>query len=125
MAAVAAGLLRRDAFLLNPPGRVDGHVQSWHNDGHDIAAGVIYVSTVLAPLLLTRRFRGDDAWRGLVPAAVASSALSTLLMAVFATDVDRHGNGIVQRVMVTLPQAFMAVLALRVLRATDPARPSS
>ncbi len=125
VAAVAAGLLRRDAFLLNPPGRVDGYAQSWHNDGHDISAGVIYVSTVLAPLLLARRFRGDAEWRGLVPAAIASSVVSTVLMGVFATDVDRHGNGIVQRVMVTLPQAFMAALALRVLRATDPARPSS
>jgi len=124
-AAVAAGFLRRDAVLLNPPGRPDGYVQSWHNDGHDIAAGVIYVSTVVAPLLLARRFRRDPQWASLVPVAIASSAVSVALMAIFATDVDRHGNGIVQRVMVTLPQALMAVLAVRLVSATDPVRQSS
>ena len=124
-AAVAAGFLRRDAFLLNPPARPSGYVQSWHNDGHDIAAGVIYVSTVAAPLLLARRFRRDPQWASLVPVAIASSAASVVLMAAFATDVDRHGNGIVQRVMVTLPQALMAVLAVRLAAATDPAPRSS
>ena len=120
-AAVAAGFLRRDAVLLNPPGRPDGYVQSWHNDGHDLAAGVIYASTVVAPLLLAHRFRRDPQWAPLVPLALASSAVSVALMAIFATDVDRHGNGIVQRVMVTLPQALMAVLAVRLASATDPA----
>jgi len=120
-AAVAAGFLRRDAVLLNPPGRPPGYVQSWHNDGHDIAAGVIYVSPLVAPLLLARRFRRDPQWASLVPVAIASSATSVVLMTVFATDVDRHGNGIVQRVMVTLPQALMAVLARRLAAATDPA----
>jgi hypothetical protein len=124
-AAVAAGLLRRDAVLLNPPGRPAGYVQSWHNDGHDFAAGVIYVSTVAAPLLLARRFRRDPQWASLVPLAIASSALSVVLMAIFATDVDRHGNGIVQRVMVTVPQALMAALAVRLVSATDPAPLSS
>jgi hypothetical protein len=124
-AAVAAGLLRRDAFLLNPPGRPDGYGQSWHNDGHDLAAGVIYVSTVAAPLLLARRFRRDPQWTSLVPIALASSAASVVLMVIFATDVDRHGNGIVQRVMVTLPQALMAALAVRLVSATDPAPLSS
>jgi Protein of unknown function (DUF998) len=124
-AAVAAGLLRRDALLLNPPGRPSDYVQSWHNDGHDVAAGVIYVGTVFAPLLLARRFRRDPQWASLVPVAVASSAVSVALMAIFATDVDRHGNGIVQRVMVTLPQALMAVLAVRLASATDPVPRSS
>jgi hypothetical protein len=44
-------------------------------------------------------------------------------MAVFATDVDRSFNGIVQRVMVTVPQAFMAALAVRALRSQPAAAP--
>ncbi|HKA05185.1 MAG TPA: DUF998 domain-containing protein [Acidimicrobiales bacterium] len=124
-AAVAAGLLRRDAVLLHPPGRAGDYVQSWHNNGHDVAAGVIYVSTVVAPLLLAWRFRKDPQWSGLVPVAVASSVAGVVLMTIFATDVDRHGNGIVQRVMVTLPQLFMAGLAVRLVTARDPAPPSS
>jgi hypothetical protein len=124
-AAVAAGFLRRDAVLLHPPGRPSGFEQSWHNDGHDLAAGIIYVTTAAAPLLLARRFRNDPQWRGLVPAAVASSVASVVLMVIFATDVDRHGNGIVQRVMVTLPQVLMAGLAVRLMTARDPAPRSS
>jgi Protein of unknown function (DUF998) len=127
-AAIAAGFLRRDTFLLSPPGRDPAYQQSWHNDGHDLAAGVIYATSVLAPLLLARRFRHDPAWAPLVPAALASSGASVMLMVVFATDVDRSYNGIVQRIMVTVPQAFMAALAVRALRpppavATVPARP--
>ena len=116
VAAVAAGFLRRDAFLLNPPGRAPGYEQSWPNDGHDLAAGVIYVTSVLTPLLLARRFRDDPTWAPLVPASLACSGASVALMAVFATDVDRPFNGIVQRVMVTVPLAFMAALAVRALR---------
>ncbi len=129
VAAVAAGFLRRDAFLLSPPGRDPAYVQSWHNDGHDLAAGAVYLTSVLAPLFLARRFRKEPAWAPLVPAAIASSGASVVLMAVFATDVDRHFNGIVQRVMVTVPQAFMVALAVRALRpppaaATVPAPPT-
>jgi hypothetical protein len=115
VAAIAAGLLRRDTVLLNPPGRDVDYRQSWRNDGHDIASGVIYATSVAAPILLAARFRGDATWAPLVPGALASSAASVLLMIYFSTDVDRHGNGVVQRVMVTIPQAFMAALALKVL----------
>jgi Protein of unknown function (DUF998) len=115
-AGLAAGFLRRDTFLLNPPDRPDDYRQSWHNDGHDLSAGVIYATSVLAPGALAWRFHRDEAWADLVPGAVASSAASLVLMAIFATDVDRRFNGLLQRLMVTVPQAFMALLALRVLR---------
>jgi hypothetical protein len=115
-AGIAAGLLRRDTYLLNPPGRPDDYRQSWHNDGHDASAGVIYATSVLAPLALAHRFRHDSTWAGLVPGAVASSVASVVLMGIFATDVDRRYNGLLQRVMVTVPQAFMVRLALRVLQ---------
>jgi hypothetical protein len=116
LAAITAGLLRRDTVLLNPPGRHPDYRQSWRNDGHDIAAGVIYTTSVAAPILLAARFRDDPAWAPLVPGALLSSAASVLLMVYFSADVDRHGNGVVQRVMVTIPQAFMAALAVTVLR---------
>ena len=114
--AVSAGLLRRDTVLLNPPGRTPDWEQSWHNNGHDLSAGVIYTCAVTAPLALAWRFRGDPDWRGVDAAAIAASAVSLGLMGFFATDVDRLGNGLVQRAMVTLPEAFMAAAALRLLR---------
>ena len=52
---VAAGLLRRDRMLLTAPAH-----ESWHNHAHDVVSAGIYVALVAAPLLLARRFRGDQ-----------------------------------------------------------------
>ena len=122
VAAVVAGLLRRDTVLLSPPGRDPGYEQSWHNNGHDLAAGVIYTTSVLAPLALAHRFRHDPEWAPFVPWAVVSSGANLVLMAAFATDVDRHGNGILQRIMVTVPQVGLAALAVKVLTQEQPRR---
>jgi len=114
-AEVVAGLLRRDTVLLNPPGRPADWRQSRRNDGHDAAAGVAFTTAVLVPLALAARFRHDPVWAPLVPVAVAAALTTGTVMAVFATDVDRRGNGILQRVMVTVPQAFQVALATRLV----------
>lgn len=114
--ALGAGLLRRDRMLLHPPDQPDDWEQSWKNDGHDISAGVIYATSVTAPLLLFRHLTRDDRLAPLAPIGIAASATSLTLMAIFATKVDRQGNGVVQRVMVGLPMAYMSALAWRMLR---------
>jgi hypothetical protein len=114
-AEFTAGLLRRDTVLLNPPDRAEDWRQSRHNDGHDASAGVAFGCAVAVPVALAVRFRGDPAWSPLVPAAVVAALASGILMGAFATDVDRHGNGLLQRAMVTLPQAFQVALATRLL----------
>lgn len=114
--AIAAGLLRRDHMLLHPPDEPVDWRQSWRNDGHDLAAGVIYTTSVAAPLLLARHLARDPQLARLAPTGLGLSATSLALMGVFATQVDRRGNGIVQRVMVSLPMAFMSALAWRMLR---------
>lgn len=118
LAGVTAGVLRRDTVLLQPPGRPPDWVQSWHNDGHDLAAGVAYAAGVLVPLLLARRFTGDPRWERWRGPAVGLAALQVALLAAFATDVDRPGNGLLQRLMVTVPQAVLVVMALELLRRT-------
>jgi hypothetical protein len=115
LGAIAAGLLRRDHMLLHPLDEPPDWEQSWRNDGHDLAAGVIYTTSVAAPLLLARRLARDPQLAPMVPLGLGVSAGSLALMAVFATQVDRRGNGIVQRVMVSLPMAFMSALAWRML----------
>jgi hypothetical protein len=114
-AEFTAGLLRRDTVLLNPPGRAEDWRQSRHNDGHDASAGVAFVCAVSVPMALAVRFRGDPAWSPLVPSALVAAAVSGALMGAFATDVDRHGNGLLQRAMVTLPQVFQVALAAHLL----------
>ena len=113
--AIGAGLLRRDRMLLHPPDQPDDYRQSWKNDGHDISAGVIYTTSVAAPLFLFRHLRRDPRLAPLAPLGLAASATSLSLMAYFSTQVDREGNGVVQRVMVSLPMAFMSALAWRML----------
>ncbi len=114
--AIGAGLLRRDRMLLHPPDQPDDYVQSWKNDGHDISAGVIYATSVAAPLFLFRHLQRDDRLAPMAPVGIAASATSLTLMAIFSTQVDRQGNGLVQRVMVGLPMGFMGALAWRMLR---------
>jgi hypothetical protein len=113
-ATVAAGLLRRDQMLLGLPPGVQR--QSWHNDGHDIASGVIYASLIAAPLALARRFRHDAGHTSLRPAAIGTSAMTAGALGLFATRALEPYNGLVQRFAVTVPALASAALALRLLR---------
>jgi hypothetical protein len=99
---VAAGLLRRDQMLLHPPGGVAG--QSWHNHAHDLA----------------RRFRGDPEWEALRLPAIATTAGSAALLALFWSEAMAQWGGIVQRVIATVPLTMMAALAVKLLTAERP-----
>jgi hypothetical protein len=93
-----------------PPG------QSWENDVHD-AAGVAVAATGTAGLFaLAPRLASDPSLRPLARAAVSAGLASVGLSTWFLRDVVRPWNGVVQRVSVTVPLAFMARLALRLLR---------
>ena len=100
IAALVAGVLRRDRMLLVPPEGVEG--QSWHNDGHDLAAGVVYICLVAAPVALAVRFRDDPVWGPLITPALAASAATLGTLALFASQriapVERRrpaGDGVV------------------------------
>jgi hypothetical protein len=113
-AAVAAGLLRRDRMLLGLPEGVAR--QSWRNDGHDIASGVVYVSLITAPVALAHRFQQDAQHQRLAVPALATSALTGATLAVFASRRIEPYNGLVQRFGVTVPALAGAALAVRLLR---------
>lgn len=116
VAAVAAGLLRRDQMLLGLPEGVAR--QSWHNDGHDIASGVIYASLIAAPIALARRFRDDAEHQPLSAPALGTAALTAGALVVFASRAIEPYNGLVQRFGVTVPALAGAALAARLLRRT-------
>jgi hypothetical protein len=116
LATVVAGSFHRDTMLLNPPGRPDDHRQSWRNDAHDRAAGVAFVSGLLTPLVLASHFRRDPGLAHLVAPSVAVTAVEAVGLPVFALDVDRRGNGLLQRFLVTLPLVGTAGLALALRR---------
>jgi hypothetical protein len=112
---VAAGLLRRDRMLLAP-----GSV-SWHNHAHDVISAVIYADLVAAQVLLAARFGRDrgghgPSWRPWQPWLAAGALATAAVLAVFAVDTSAAGSGVLQRVAVTIPQAAIAAVAVRLLR---------
>ncbi len=116
VATIAAGLLRRDRMSNFPAPGESWRRQSWRNDGHDLASVMGQVSGVAAMLALARRFTREPGWRRLSGPLVASVAASAGLMAIFARDVTRPGNGIVQRVGISVPVGAMAVVAWHLVR---------
>jgi hypothetical protein len=115
-ATVAAGLMPRDRMLLRLPGEIEPPIQSWKNDGHDMASAVIYGAVVTAPLMLAQRFRDDPDWDDLVIPSLGTSALSVALLVLFASRLVEPWNGIVQRLMVTVPMVSSIALSRRLLR---------
>ncbi len=107
---IAAGLLRRDRMLLTSPAG-----ESWHNHAHDVVSVPIYLALVAAPLLLTRRFRGDPRW-GALRIPLAAGSLATLaVLAVFLAGAFPAAAGVLQRIGVTLPLAALCAVAARLL----------
>jgi hypothetical protein len=116
LATIVAGAFRRDRRSNVPPPDEDAFVQSLENDAHDTAAVAVAVLGTGGVFALAPRLAADDGLRRLAPPAVGAAVTSLGLSAWFLRDVVRPWNGIVQRVSVTVPLAFMARLALRMLR---------
>jgi hypothetical protein len=118
VALLAAGLFRRDRLSNYPmPGELPTR-QSWRNDVHDLAAVAAAAYGVGALGALAGRFRGDPAFGDLAAPAALAAIGAGGLSAWFSTDVVRPGNGIVQRVSVSIPLVLMARLSVRMLRAS-------
>lgn len=122
-AIAAAGLFPRDRMLLDPPD--DTGLRSWHNKAHDLASAVAYASAVAAPAAVAVRVRAEPAWRQVYRPALAVSALTGGLLAVFSCRVVESCNGYVQRAAVTVPAAATAAMALTLWRRAPSANPTS
>jgi hypothetical protein len=100
-------------MLLGPPGAVPG--ESWHNHAHDVLSSIIYVTLIVAPLLLAIRFRGDARWQRLWLPVLAGSAATAGLLGVFASSAWGSWDPVLQRVAVTIPLAVLAAVAVRLM----------
>jgi hypothetical protein len=117
VATLAAGAFRRDRRSnLLFPGEAAPVAQSLENDVHDTAAVAVAVTGTAGLLALATRLAREPGLASLAPGAVAAAVTSLGLSAWFLRDVVRPWNGIVQRVSVTVPLAFMAHVAARLLR---------
>ena len=109
---IAAGLLRRDHMMLGLPG------ESWHNHAHDVVSSIIYLTLVVAPLLLAARFRGDASWQRLSVPLVVGAAATSGALAVFVSSAFGSWDPALQRVAVTIPLAMLTAVALRLITVT-------
>lgn len=116
LAICAAGTVRRDRMSNwpmpgDPPTR-----QSATNDAHDVSSVVAHVCATTGLLAVARRMAGDAALRDLALPAATAAIASSGVMSYFARDVVRPGNGIAQRVGVSLPLVLTVRVAWRLLR---------
>ncbi len=112
VAAVAAGVFRRDHLLLTGPGFAG---ESWHNQLHDVVSGIAYLAMLTAPLALARRFRAEPGWAVIARPVQALTLASAAAIAVFASRALEPWNGVLQRAAVTLALAAEALAAVRML----------
>jgi hypothetical protein len=112
VAAVAAGVFRRDHLLLTGPGFAG---ESWHNQIHDVASGIAYVTMLTAPWALARRFRTDPDWAVITRPVQGLALASAVTMAIFASRALEPSNGVVQRTAVTLALTAQMLVAVRML----------
>jgi hypothetical protein len=115
LATIVAGVFRRDRRSNFPaPGEPEG--QSWENDVHDTAAVVGGIAGTVGLVALAPALARDPELRDLAKPALGAAGASAGLSTWFLRDVVRPGNGLLQRANTTIPLAFMARLALRMLR---------
>ena len=122
LATIVAGSFRRDRRS-NYPGPGEEPGQSLENDVHDAAGVAVAVAGTAGLFALAPRLADEPALRSLAPMSVNAAVASLGLSAWFLRDVVRPWNGFVQRASVTIPLAFMARLAFRML--IERTRPTS
>ena len=120
VAAIAAGLFRRDHLLLTGPGFTG---ESWHNQVHDLASGAAYAAMIAAPLALARKFRGAEYWAVLSRPLQVLALVSAAALVLFASRALEPWNPTLQRAAVTLPLTAEVLIAVRMLAAGRRASP--
>jgi hypothetical membrane protein len=110
VAAVAAGVFRRDHVLLTGPG-FGG--ESWHNQVHDVVSAIAYAAMLAAPFALARRFRTNPRWAVIARPVEVLAVFSAAALVVFASQAVQPA--VVQRIAVTLALAAEALMGARML----------
>lgn len=125
VALLAAGLFRNDCSSMTAAcrARVDAGAVSWHHTAHELVSVVVFLSLILAPLILARSFGADAHWRDLRVYSVLTGLATLVLLILFGGEVFSEWNGVVQRFLVTVSFLWIAITALRLWRVTahDPA----
>jgi len=95
---------------------------SWHHVLHGVASVVALLAIVAAPIVLTRPLRGDPRSRALATYSVVTT-LAGLVLLVGYVAAPAGWTGLAQRVFVTVPVAWTAVLGARLVHGSAPSVP--
>ncbi len=96
--------------------RVKAGDVSWHHQAHVVISAVVFLSLVLAQLVLAHAFHKDERWRRLRTYSAISAVATLVLLVIYAMDVVQDSGGLMQRIFLAVPLVWIAVLGLRVLR---------
>jgi len=115
---VVAGVARDDCSseLRACKKRVDAGDVSWHHVVHDNVGIAVFLVLVAVPLVLAGAFRGDGRWRDLRRYSLASGGVTLVLLLVFGGEPFSGWNGLAERILVTIPLVWIAVLGTRLAR---------
>jgi hypothetical membrane protein len=113
-----------DAFFRLDCRRADGcsvaqSTASGHAKVHVAVAGVTFLVLLVAPFVVARVLRGVEGWADLARPSLIAGVL--LVVAIGATlGLGEDGGGLAQRAYALLGSGWLALLALRGLRASRP-----
>ena len=115
---LVAGIARNDCSseLEACKARIDGGAVSWHHDLHDAVSGLVFLTLVVAQLVLARAFRRDPYWRRLRAYSIFSGSLTLALLVLFIAGPIDGWNGLIQRVFLAVPLVWITVLGIRLRR---------
>lgn len=109
------------------PACKDRSSYSWQHSAHEIESGVGFLALLVAIALLALRFRREPSLRSLWLYSLMTAAAFVVLLLASGASEDSDWEGLVQRLLVTLLLAWIAVIAFRLARripaAQDPAEP--
>lgn len=117
--SVLDGFLREDCPLSTSVAcrrRAETVGLSWHHQAHDIESIVVFAAMLIGPFMLAKAFRRTNELRGLrafsLEVGIALSAATGAYLALSG----RAGGGIAERAMALIYSAWIAVLAIAMLR---------
>ena len=79
----------------------------------------MFLTLVVAQLVLARAFRSDPSWRDLRAYSIVSGSLTLALLVLFIAGPIDGWNGLVQRVFLAVPLVWIMVLGTRLRRQRD------
>lgn len=117
---IGAGVFVTDPGLGYPPGATTPATPSVHGVLHGLLSLIAFASLIAACFVLARRFAHDPAWRGWSLYSVLSAAgvlVFFVLTSVAAASTDPSSPaGLLQRITIVIGWAWVALLALQLLR---------